>query len=64
MGKTFTRNPNDENYRGNMRGVRKANKANRQDRHRQDQVMEGHMEPDDEGYGEHSDNFRQRRDDW
>lgn len=62
MGKTFSRNQNDENYRGNMRNTRKENKQLRKERHKDDLAYEQNME--DVDHGEHSDNFRPRKNDW
>ena len=64
MGKSFTRDPNNENFRGDMRNTRKANKQNRDNRHKRRDVLDHNMERDDADYGKHSDDFRPRRDDW
>ncbi len=48
MGKTWTRNPNDENYSGDMKNQRKANKAQRRDRRRAEQQLDANLEMDED----------------
>ena len=48
MGKTWTRNPNEENYRGDVKRNRKANKAQRQERRKAERMLDENMEREEE----------------
>jgi len=48
MGKTWSRNPHDENYRGDIKRQRKANKAERKDRRRAERQLDENMEKDED----------------
>jgi len=50
MGKTWTRNPNDDNYRRDVKSQRKANKQDRKARRKAELVLDKNMERDDDGY--------------
>lgn len=60
MGKTYTRNPDSENYSGNVRRTRKQRKQERLERHKDDVAFDRNME--DADYGDHSTTFKPKMD--
>lgn len=48
MGKTWSRNPHDENYRGDMKKHRKANRDERKARRKAERQLDQNMERDEE----------------
>jgi len=65
MGKTFSRDPDSDNYAGgHMKANRQETKFRRQKSVRKDALLDESMQPDEPTYGKHTDDFSPRKDGW
>ena len=60
MGKTWSRNPHDENYRGDMKKHRKANRDERKARRKAERQLDENMERDEDDVNIGDSDFNQR----